>query len=211
MLWLFGTALGLVLVLAYTCLIAANRGSKQVATSKTMVVLGSGGHTAEMLMLLSNMNLAKHEPRCYVVAETDGMSAQKAIRQEQRLRGEQDRKYNVCTIPRSREVGQSYITSVWTTLVSLAAAVAMVYQEKPALLLVNGPGTCIPVCTAAFLFRLLGLMQTKIVYVESIARVRRLSLSGKILYLSRMADLVFVQWEELQQRFPRSVFAGSLY
>jgi beta-1,4-N-acetylglucosaminyltransferase len=59
--------------------------------------------------------------------------------------------------------------------------------------------------------RLLGYLHTRIVYVESIARVRRLSLSGKILYHSRMADVVFVQWEELQRCFPRTVFAGSLY
>ena len=41
--------------------------------------------------------------------------------------------------------------------------------------------------------RLLGLTSSKIVYVESIARVYRLSLSGKILYHSRMAHLFIVQ------------------
>ena len=41
--------------------------------------------------------------------------------------------------------------------------------------------------------RFLGLTASKIVYVESIARVYRLSLSGKILYHSRMAHLFIVQ------------------
>lgn len=59
--------------------------------------------------------------------------------------------------------------------------------------------------------RLLGLMDARIVYVESIARVRKLSLSGHILYHGRVADLVFVQWPELQARYPRSVHAGRLY
>jgi beta-1,4-N-acetylglucosaminyltransferase len=49
------------------------------------------------------------------------------------------------------------------------------------------------------------------VYVESIARVRKLSLSGRILYLSRMADVLFVQWPALQALLPRSVYAGRLY
>lgn len=90
--------------------------------------------------------------------------------------------FKVCMIPRSREVGQSYLTSIWTTLVALWVAFSIVYRETPQLvcflgtshhvpcernpvlfhllnpqfpvqLLVNGPGTCIPICLAA---RLLG-------------------------------------------------------
>ena len=38
-------------------------------------------------------------------------------------------------IPRSREVGQSYVTSVWTTLVALWTAFAIVYRERPQLVL----------------------------------------------------------------------------
>ena len=37
------------------------------------------------------------------------------------------------TIPRSREVGQSYLTSIWTTLISVWAALAIVYMEAPQL------------------------------------------------------------------------------
>lgn len=59
--------------------------------------------------------------------------------------------------------------------------------------------------------RLLGLMDCRIVYVESIARVRKLSLSGLLLYASRLADLVLVQWPELQARYPRAVHVGRLY
>ena len=36
-------------------------------------------------------------------------------------------------IPRSREVGQSYLTSIWTTLVALWMAFVIVYQEQPQL------------------------------------------------------------------------------
>ena len=51
----------------------------------------------------------------------------------------------------------------------------------------------------------------RIVYVESIARVASLSLSGKILYHARMADAFFVQWPDLQRRFPRSRYKGRLF
>ena len=59
----------------------------------------------------------------------------------------------VDVVPRSREVGQSWLTSNFTTLHALAPAAAILLRRRPRLLLVNGPGTCIPVCAAAFVFR----------------------------------------------------------
>ncbi len=44
-----------------------------------------GGHTAEMLALVSQMDTNYYQPRCYVVAATDAMSAQKAVAYEQSL------------------------------------------------------------------------------------------------------------------------------
>lgn len=48
-------------------------------------------------------------------------------------------------------------------------------------------------------------------YVESIARVSSLSLTGKILYKLRLADAMFVQWPAMQKKFPRSLYEGRLY
>lgn len=56
-------------------------------------------------------------------------------------------------IPRSREVGQSWASTVWTTALACPPAFHIVWTEWPALLLVNGPGTCLPVCIAASTFR----------------------------------------------------------
>ncbi|KAK9907372.1 hypothetical protein WJX75_002431 [Coccomyxa subellipsoidea] len=182
---------------------------------RTMIVLGSGGHTAELLALLEHMDMERYSPRTYIVASTDRMGAQKATAFEVQkqvsisAQGETLPPFKVCMIPRSREVGQSYLTSIWTTLVALWVAFSIVYRESPQLLLVNGPGTCIPICLAA---RLLGFLRgTRIVYTESIARVSSLSLSGKILYHLRLADAFFVQWHELQKRFPRSTCCGRLF
>ena len=41
---------------------------------KTLVVLGSGGHTTEMLHLLKNINPSFYTPLIYVVATTDSTS-----------------------------------------------------------------------------------------------------------------------------------------
>lgn len=48
---------------------------------------GAGGHTAEMLMLVAKLDKQGYSPRCYVVAETDRMSGQKALKHEQGWQG----------------------------------------------------------------------------------------------------------------------------
>ena len=77
----------------------------------TTVVLGSGGHTTEMLRLLTALNAKKYRPFTYVVADTDSFS----LLQVTRVVGPYEDS-QVMRVPRSREVKQSWTSSVWTTL-----------------------------------------------------------------------------------------------
>ncbi|KAF3657019.1 hypothetical protein FXO37_15155 [Capsicum annuum] len=77
-------------------------------------------------------------------------------------------------------------------------------------ILCNGPGTCIPLCVIAFLFKILGIRWSSIFYVESIARVRKLSLSGLLLYKLHMADQLFVQWPQLKEKYPRAHYVRAV-
>ncbi|VDP67040.1 unnamed protein product [Echinostoma caproni] len=76
-------------------------------------------------------------------------------------------------------------------------------------ILCNGPGTCIPVCFAAVLARILLMRPILIVFVESVCRTQTLSLTGKILYYSRCADVI-VQWPRLHAAYPNTVYLGLL-
>lgn len=78
---------------------------------------------------------------------------------------------------------------------------------KPDLVLTNGPGTCIPICLMAFSMKLLALKDCKIVFIESICRVKTLSLTGKILYY--FADYILVQWKNLHEKYPFSTYLGD--
>lgn len=183
---------------------------------KTLIVLGSGGHTTEMLDLIKHLNPDRYSPIIIIVANTDTTSLQRVqaypdtlpIKNKEKLveisngsngsTGDQQ----IYRIPRSREVGQSYFTSVLTTLYSLFFAFWLVGIEvQPDLVLVNGPGTCLPIAVSAFFFRIIGWMpKTKIVFVESFCRVTSLSLTGKLLY--PIADLFAVCWEQLHENYP---------
>ncbi|XP_050235333.1 uncharacterized protein LOC126683468 isoform X2 [Mercurialis annua] len=179
----------------------------------TLIVLGSGGHTAEMINVVALLQKDRFTPRFYIAAATDKMSLQKACVLEDSLvdmhQGKRvSAKY--MQIYRSREVGQSYLTSIWTTLLAVAHALWIMIKIRPEVVLCNGPGTCIPLCVIAFLFKVVGITWSSIFYVESIARVQRLSLSGLLLYKLRIADQFFVQWPQLQSKYRRAQYVGCL-
>ncbi|KAG6692058.1 hypothetical protein I3842_10G094100 [Carya illinoinensis] len=123
----------------------------------TLIVLGSGGHTAEMINLLLVLQKERFSPRFYIAAATDNMSLQKARTLENNLVDENGVKEvqtaQFMQIYRSREVGQSYFTSVWTTLVAMAHALWLMTKIRPQVILCNGPGTCVPLCAIAFFFK----------------------------------------------------------
>ncbi|KAM9993664.1 hypothetical protein ACTFIZ_011641 [Dictyostelium cf. discoideum] len=156
---------------------------------KTMVVLGSGGHTTEMFYLLKKVDKNKFNPITYVLADSDKRS-------EDKIRIEDTSSPIIKKIPRSRNVGQSFFKSIFTTLIALFYSMLLVFKEKPDTLLCNGPGTCVPLAVSVLLLRWLRIGKgSKIIYIESLARVNDLSLSGKI--LQHISDWFVVQWPEL--------------
>lgn len=122
---------------------------------KILTVLGSGGHTAEMLMLLRDMDLKDKVSLTCVTAISDKFSFEKAQQTfSESLQVEVNRVNDYVgfySIKRSREVGQSYLTSLLTTLMSLVDSVGLLFRESYDLIIVNGPGTCIPICFGSLL------------------------------------------------------------
>ena len=191
---------------------------------KTMVVLGSGGHTTEMIRLLRELDVNRYAPVIYVVANSDTTSIprlQKFIREEEKnglrqkdlslWRGRHpDERCGgfgavaaVHRLPRAREVHQSYLTSIFTTLHSFIQTLLLLIKVRPELILANGPGTCVPVVYAAFILRILTLgygVSSKVVFVESLCRVQTLSLSGRLVY--PIVDSFVVHWPYLQRKYP---------
>ncbi|KAA8499696.1 UDP-N-acetylglucosamine transferase subunit ALG14-like [Porphyridium purpureum] len=184
-----------------------------------MFVLGSGGHTAEMLHFVRDwfrcMPTFDENQRgiaykfVFVVASTDNHSEQKVLELfKDAARGASHVEYEVAKIPRAREVRQSWVTSVFTTFIALLSSVIVYLKHRPDVLVCNGPGTCVPMCACALFGRAVAVATTSVIYVESVARVRHLSLSGKLLYW--LVDRFIVQWPHLQQTHPLSEYHGRL-
>lgn len=137
------------------------------APCSTLLVLGSGGHTAELLAIMDKLPLETYSPRHYVLASTDRIGADKA-RDFEAGRGS---KWQLHRVPRAREVGQSFVTAIWTTIKALVVSMGVVWTVRPDLvsqighpgtgsstapfvqIIVNGPGTCVPIVISALLLK----------------------------------------------------------
>ncbi|KAH1166427.1 UDP-N-acetylglucosamine transferase subunit ALG14 homolog isoform X2 [Mauremys mutica] len=203
-----GAAALLLLLLTARLLLARRNSSPRTAPLSLLVVAGSGGHTTEILRLLSSLSQS-YSPRHYIFADSDKMSEDK-IRTFEQKRAEtfSNSQFTLNRIPRCREVCQSWSSSVLTTLYSILYSFPLTFRLKPDLILCNGPGTCVPVCISALLLEILALKKVIIVYVESICRVETLSLSGKILYY--FSDYFIVQWPALKEKYPKSIYLGRI-
>ena len=181
---------------------------KRTSPARTLICVGSGGHTSEMLALTQSLDVRRYHPRYYILANTDKTSLVKIHKQEILSDGREGIDYNIKVIPRSRNVDQSYLSSILTTLRSVLSSVPLVVRIKPDVILCNGPGTCVPICLVAFILKVALVCNSKIVFVESFCRTRTFSLSGKILMY--VADNVLVQWPSLKKKLKRSDYIGQL-
>ena len=85
---------------------------------------------------MKSLSPAVFSPRVYVYSNNDTLSKVKAEQVEESL-GNKNVKFRA--IPRSREVGQSYVTSVFTTLYSFLSSFVIVAQERPDVVSCCGP------------------------------------------------------------------------
>ncbi|XP_061525815.1 UDP-N-acetylglucosamine transferase subunit ALG14 homolog isoform X1 [Phycodurus eques] len=173
-----------------------------------LVVAGSGGHTTEILRLMKSLSSA-YSPRVYVIADTDRMSEERirAFEKSKQLL-DCDPQFTIHRITRSREVHQSWSSSVRSTLNAQFYSIPLIFRVRPDMVLCNGPGTCVPLCIAGLLLGTLGIKKVLIVFIESICRVESLSLTGRILY--HFSDYFFVQWASLRDSYPKSIFLGRI-
>jgi len=75
--------------------------------------------------------------------------------------------------------------------------------KKPTVVISTGADTAIPTCLIAKFFG------KKIVFIESFCRIKKPSLSGKLMY--GKADLFLVQWPENKKFFPKAEYEGGVF
>lgn len=203
-------ALGIVVFLAFRVALFY-RQPNDASNPMLLVFLGSGGHTGEMIGMLRNMELDRFVARVYVSSDGDTLSERRARDLDELSgpkAGSQANSSKYLKLSRARSVGQSWITTVFSSAICLNQCFAILLSTKPTLILTNGPGSSVMLCYAALFLRVLGLGSAHIVYVESLARVNSLSVSGRLLY--PVVDRFVVQWPGLLTKYPNASCTGAL-
>lgn len=148
---------------------------------KICIVSSAGGHLIQCLKLLPIMK--RHE--IFIITFT-------ASHLKKSLKG-----LKVYQIENPRRNIKKYIKY-------LSLFFEILKNETPRVLITTGAGVAVPVCfLGKFIFR------SKLIFIESFSRIKRPSLTGRILY--PIADLFFVQWKYLLKKYgDKAIYRGSL-
>lgn len=104
-------------------------------------------------------------------------------------------------------VGRTYVITHaerdWRVLWNFYEALIILRDERPNVILSTGAGPAVP-------FAVVGryLFSCRVIFVETITRVERPSLTARLMYW--LADDFFFQWPALQRFFPRGICGGPL-
>lgn len=101
--------------------------------------------------------------------------------------------------PTNRNFG---LLAVRNLLRNAVGAVRLVRAVRPKVVLTTGAGVAVPF---AWVGRLLG---ARVVYVESLTRIDRPSLSCRL--IAPVASRIYAQWPELTEAVPKARYVGSV-
>lgn len=159
---------------------------------RVLVILGQGGHTAEILRLV-DMLAAHGAPFTYqyLITREDNVSGQRI-----RIPGA------IFWVNRTRYKSYALWQEILRSLLALVQSFFVILAARPHAVVTSGPAVAVPVALWARLFG------ARVIFIECGARVTRLSLTGRL--MKRLAHLFFVQWPELLDDYPQAIYAGRL-
>lgn len=182
---------------------------------KVIVFLGSGGHTGEMLKILNTYKeTLKHSSIVVLYSEENSLARFK-------LQFPDIKNVKFHMIGKAREVGSGKLSSIKSIVYTLLSVVGIiikdtkyfVFDHKRTLILLNGPGSCVLLSMVFQFIKFITIKDykhIKIVYVESLARCNKLSMTGLIIYYIKFYDEFLVQWPEMLESYPYAKSYGIL-
>lgn len=147
---------------------------------KVCVAASAGGHLSQLLKLAD----------CWAGYETVYLTTAEVVRE------------GLSELGRVYVVGQCNRQQPVRVLKVLWRCIGVVLRERPDVLISSGAAAGGMAC---ILGKLLG---AKVIWLDSITNVQRISLSGRM--VRPFADLFLVQWPELARRYRKVEYAGAV-
>jgi beta-1,4-N-acetylglucosaminyltransferase len=153
-----------------------------------LCVLGSGGHTAEMLEISKEI---KNKINYFYLIQKDDVLSKSKITYPGKI----------IFVDRPRLWGQSFVYNL-KVIPLFFEAISIIKKNKINVIISVGPGITIPFFYAG---KLLG---KKLIFIECFSRVNTKTMTGKAIY--PITDLFFVQWESQLKNYPKAIYRGKL-
>ncbi|KAK3896467.1 glycosyltransferase, partial [Staphylotrichum tortipilum] len=187
-----------------------------------LYVLGSGGHTSELLETIKHKSPpTRNTHRRYLLNTGDTSSLTRLAKLEALITDAfpdgRAGTFDAFRVPRARRVHQPFWTAPLTCLGTALAVINALTREPdarladggglfrfPHVIVTNGPATGFIVALVAHLLKMFFLApkdRLRVVYIESWARTRTLSLTGKLVLWTGIADMFCVQHRALGERY----------
>lgn len=160
-----------------------NSENHKLKFPKICFAASSGGHLEEILCLRQMLQKCPHFFLTEKIENISGIS-------------DEDIVYYIPQLKRSDSA------IVFLFLKAVVSTIKCFRIEHPDIIVSTGALSTIP---AMYLGHFFG---AKVIYIESQARVKSLSLTGK--FARHISDLFFVQWESLLQEIPEGIYKGML-
>ena len=163
-----------------------------------MIILGSGGHTGEILLMLKKLDYNKFSS-CYLVSSHNDKNSENKAKESIDMNNFKNTKFIFLKIYRARNVGQSFISSIPTTIYSLFQSLFILLKTRPNMVVSNGPGVAFPIIFIGYILKVLMILyEFKIMFIESYCRSKSISLCGKI--VEPFCDRFIVLWKNLETK-----------
>lgn len=154
----------------------------EISNVKYCFVASAGGHLSELLTLLSFDSFLD---KSSIFISTSG-----AVQT----------KLNKYGLPRI--VVETNRQHPFKTLISAYMCLKIIHHYKPKYVISTGAAVG---CLCCFWGKLFG---AKVIWIDSIANIKKLSLSGRM--IRPFADLILSQWPEVAKKYPKVEYAGEL-
>ena len=163
-----------------------------------MIILGSGGHTGEILLMIQKLDFNKF-CECYFVSSHNDKNSENKAKESIQIDKFKNTKFHFLKIYRARNVGQSFVSSIPTTLYALFQSFFILVKYRPNMVVTNGPGVAFPLIFIGYFLRIvMVLIEYKIIFIESYCRTKSISLCGKI--VEPLCDRFIVLWKNLETK-----------
>ncbi|KGJ94697.1 glycosyltransferase family protein [Colwellia psychrerythraea] len=159
---------------------------------KILVILAGGGFLGQMKQVIRNLNIETVE--LYYVTAEDSTSVFKEL---------DDSKCYI--IPKTTHFStRSISVRIRDFLKSFWSARKIVSEVKPDIIISVASSMAIPI----FIWSI--SQGAKRVFIESLTRVSDLSRTGKIIYRLKLANRFYVQWKEIKNKYPKTIYKGKI-